>query len=179
MRLSEWRASAPSKEAGSSKVAALVDPVLSALGAEADPHCWIVWGEEPGVRHTILVPTAAGLVTCFVRVNVSGEGPRPSAKLVRWNRVELGELAIETSAGHRLLSFQIEGHVLQGADDGADRIAAFALEVFAMVDGRPRPQAPAARERRAASVSTTASATRKPPASRPPTARRGASGSGR
>jgi hypothetical protein len=144
MRLSQWRAAAPSKEAGNPKVAALVDPVITALGAESDPHGWIAWGEEPAVRHTVLVPTAAGLITCFVRVNVPGEGPRASAKLVRWNRVEIGELAIETSSGHRLLSFQLEGHVLQGADDAADRIAAFALEIFAAIDGRPRPEPPPA-----------------------------------
>ena len=142
MRLSEWRAAAPSKDARSVKVATLVNPVLRALGTDEDPHGWIAWGDEPGVRHTILVPTAAGLVTCFVRVNVLGEGPRASAKLVRWNRVEVGELAIETSAGHRLLSFQLEGHVLKGADEAADRIAAFALEVFAAIDGRPRPEPP-------------------------------------
>ena len=142
MRLSEWRASAPNKDAGSAKVAALVDPVITALGAEPDPHGWVVWGEEPGVRYSILIPTAPGLVTCFVRVNVPGEGPRASAKLVRWNRVEIGELAIETSTGHRLLSFQVEGYVLQGADDVADRIAAFALELFAAIDGLPRPEHP-------------------------------------
>jgi hypothetical protein len=140
MRLSEWRAAAPNKDAGSPKVAALVDPVITALGAEPDPHGWVVWGEEPGVRYSILLPIPAGLVSCFVRVNVPGEGPRASAKLVRWNRVEIGELAIETSAGHRLLSFQVEGYVLQGADDAADRIAAFALEMFAAIDGRPRPE---------------------------------------
>jgi hypothetical protein len=144
MRLSEWRASAPSKDAGSAKVARLVDPVLAALGAEGDPSGWVVWGEEPGVRYTILVPTAAGLVTCFVRVNVPGEGARASAKLVRWNRVEVGELAIETSTGHRLLSFQVEGHVLKGADAMADRVAAFALDLFAAIDSRPRVAPPAA-----------------------------------
>jgi hypothetical protein len=142
MRLSEWRAAAPNKDAGSPKVASLVDPVITALGAEPDPHGWLAWEEDPGVRYSILVPTAAGLINCFVRVNVPGEGPRASAKLVRWNRVEIGELAIETSAGHRLLSFQIEGHVLHGADDVADRIAAFALELFAAMDGRPRPEPP-------------------------------------
>ena len=143
MRLSEWRAAAPNKDASSPKVAALVDPVITALGAEPDPHGWVVWGEEPGVRYSILLPIDAGLVVCFVRVNVPGEGPRATAKLVRWNRVEIGELAVETSAGHRLLSFQVEGYVLQGADDVADRIAAFALELFAAIDGRPRPEPPA------------------------------------
>jgi hypothetical protein len=149
MRLSEWRAAAPSREAGSQKLAAQIDPVLVALGAEDDPHGWVVWGDEPAVRYTILLPTAAGLITCFVRVNIPGEGPRASAKLLRWNRVQLGELAIEMTAGHRLLSFQVEGHVLHGTDDEADRIAAFALEMFAAIDGRPRPEAPATGRRRA------------------------------
>ena len=148
MRLSEWRKAAPHKDAGSAKLAAIVDPVLTSLGAEPDPQAWVAWGEEPGTRHTVLVVTDAGLISCFVRTNVAGEGPRASAKLVRWSRVQTSELAIETSGSHRLLSFQVEGHVLQGADDVADQIAAFALEVFAAVDGRPRPeQAPAVRGR--------------------------------
>jgi hypothetical protein len=145
-----------SPDAGSAKLAALVDPVLAALGVEADPHVWVVWGDDPRVRHTILAPTDAGLVTCFVRVLVPAEAPRATAKLVRWNRAELGELAMETSAGHRLLSFQIEGHVLQGADDVADQIAAFALEVFAAVDGRPRPEPPPPARGRGAGRAVTA-----------------------
>jgi hypothetical protein len=149
MRLSEWRRTAPSREAGTARLAAVVDPVLAALGAEEDPLVWVAWGEEPGTRHTILVPTAGGLISCFVRVNVPGEGPRVSAKLVRWNRVQTSELAIETTGAHRLLSFQVEGHVLQGSDDVADRIAAFALEVIAAIDGRPRPEPRATGRRRA------------------------------
>src|SRR5262245_52210531 len=156
MRLSEWRKAAPHRDAGSAKLAALVDPILRSLGADDDPPCWIVWGEEPGTRHTILVPTAAGLISCFVRVNVAGEGPRVSTKLVRWSRVQTSELTIETSGPHRLLSFQIEGHVLGGADDVADRMAAFALEVFAAMDGRPRPE-PRPAGRRASSPAKRAS----------------------
>jgi hypothetical protein len=172
MRLSEWRAAAPSKEAASQKVAALIDPVLAALGADDDPHGWVVWGDEPAVRYTVLVPTAAGLITCFVRVNVPGEVARASAKVVRWNRVQIGELAFETSTGHRLLSFQVEGNVLQGADETADRIAAFALEVFAAIDGRPRPEPrPPVRARKVA--------TTKPAAARSTAARGRASGTSR
>jgi hypothetical protein len=158
MRLSEWRKAAPHKDAGSAKLAAIVDPVLSSLGAELDPHAWVAWGEEPGTRHTILVVTDAGLISCFVRTNVAGEGPRASAKLVRWSRVQTSELAIETSGSHRLLSFQIESHVLQGADDVADGIAGFALDVFAAIDGRPRPQPGPSPRRRAVPASRTARA---------------------
>jgi hypothetical protein len=139
MRLSEWRASAPAKEAVAAKVAAVVDPVLTTLGADPDPHCWIAWGEEPAGRFTIFVPTEPGLIACFVRVNVSGEGPRATTKLVRWGRVSIGELSVETQAGHRMLSFQLESQVLRGVDADADRAAAFALRVIAAIDGRPLP----------------------------------------
>jgi hypothetical protein len=139
MRLSEWRATAPSKEAVGPKVNAVVDPVVASFGVGADPDCWVAWGEEPAQRYTILVPAAAGLVTCYVRVSVPGEGPRAAAKLLRWNRVQLGELAMETQSGHRLLSFQVEQLVLRGADAEADRIAAFAMDLYAGIDGRPQP----------------------------------------
>jgi len=140
MRLSEWRKAAPVKDAVGPKVSAMVDPVIAALGAEPDPHGWIAWGEEPAVRYSLFVPTPAGLITCYVRVSVPGEGPRASAKLVRWNRVQTGELAVETQAGHRLLSFQLEQSILKGADAAADRVAAFALEMFDAIDGRVRPE---------------------------------------
>jgi hypothetical protein len=67
---------------------------------------------------------------------VPGEGPRASGKIVRWNRVQLGELAVEIQAGHRLVTFQIETQALNGADATADAIAAFAQALFAAVDGR-------------------------------------------
>ena len=83
----------------------------------------------------------------FVRVNVSGEGPRATAKLIRWSRVQLGELSLETQADHRLLTFQVEQHVLHGADDKADQIGRFALELMAAVDGRALPPAPTSKRR--------------------------------
>lgn len=139
MRLSAWRAAAPQKDAGSAKVASVVDPVLQAFGAGEDPHCWVIWGDEPGVRYSILVPTEPGLIHAFVRVNVPGEGPRATIKLVRWSRVAIGELAVDTQRGHRILSFQVEQQVLRGVDAEADRAAAFALRVIAAMDGRPLP----------------------------------------
>lgn len=159
MRLSEWRAASPSREAASPKVNALVDPILAALGADPDPGAWVVWGEEPATRYTILVPTPAGLVSCFVRVNVPGEGPRAAAKLTRWNRLQLGELAVETQGGHRLVTFQVEGNILRGVDEMADGVGRFAVEMFAAVDGRrppderprrhDRPRVPASKRSRA------------------------------
>jgi hypothetical protein len=152
MRLSEWRAAAPHKDAATAKVNAIVDPILTSLGAGADPHAWVVWGEEPSVRFAILVPTDPGLIVAFVRVLVPGEGPRASAKLVRWNRVAIGELAVEAQTGHRLLSFQVEGQVLRGVDAEADRAAAFALRVIAAMDGRPLPPVEETAARRGRSV---------------------------
>jgi hypothetical protein len=121
------------------KVLAIVEPVLAAMGAEPDPQCWVAWGDDPSIRYGILVPIHAGLVVCVVRVNVPGEGPRTTAKLVRWSRVQLGELAVETQAGHRIMTFQVEQYVLRGVDQQADVVGSFALALFAAVDGRPMP----------------------------------------
>jgi hypothetical protein len=139
MRLSEWRASAPARDAAGPKVAAVVEPVLRALGAEPDPHCWVAWGDEPATKFTVFVPTDPGLIACFVRVNVPGDGPRATTKLIRWGRVSIGELGVETQAGHRMLSFQLESQILRGVDAEADRAAEFALRVIAAIDGRPLP----------------------------------------
>jgi hypothetical protein len=148
MRLSEWRASAPNREALSGRVLEVVTPVVEALGAEEDPHCWVAWGDDPAVRYMIFVPTAAGLVQCSVRLALPGEGPRASGKVTRWHRVQLGELAVETVEGHRLVSFQVETQVLRGADAVADGIAAFGLALFAAIDGRPIPDLGAMKPRR-------------------------------
>ena len=40
------------------------------------------------------------------------------------------------ASGHRLVSFQIENVVLRGTDDEGDAVSAFALEVYAAMDGR-------------------------------------------
>jgi hypothetical protein len=150
MRLSDWRARAPGRDAASAGVRAVVDPVLAAMGADADPEAWVAWGEDPTSRYTILVPTAAGLISCFVRVNMPGESPRAAGKLVRWPRVSIGELGIESQAGHRLVTFQLDQSVIRGIDDEADLAAHFALVVFAAMDGRPAPSPPSGSAARAA-----------------------------
>ncbi len=140
MRLSEWRATAPSKDAVSTKVLAVLEPVLESLGTARDPECWVHWGDDPGVRWTLLAPTPAGLVECNVRVSVPGEGPRVAAKLVRWSRVQIGDLAVESQGGHRFVSLQVEGIVLRGVDAEADRITAFVRRLLDAVDGRGQPE---------------------------------------
>jgi hypothetical protein len=136
MRLSGWRANAPVRESVSPMVIRIVESALATLGAEADPECWIVWGDDPGLRYLMFVPVASGLIQVNVRVAVPGEGPRAAAKVIRWNRVQLGELAVEIQGGHRLVTFQAETQVLSGVDDAADAIASFAQALFAAVDGR-------------------------------------------
>jgi hypothetical protein len=139
MRWSAWRAKAPFKDSVVPKVLSIVDGALAGLGADADPECWVVWGDDPRMRYAILVPTLSGLVVVNVRVSVPGEGPRAGGKIVRWPRVQLGELAVEIQGGHRLVTFQVETHVLNGADAAGDAIAAFAQSIFAAADGRPAP----------------------------------------
>jgi len=137
MRWSGWRAKAPFKDSISPKVLAVVDAALAGLGADPDPECWVVWGDDPRSRYMLLVSTASGLVVVNVRVAVPGEGPRAGGKVVRWQRVQLGELAVEIQGGHRLVTFQVEAQVLNGADVAADAISDFAQSLFAAVDGRP------------------------------------------
>jgi hypothetical protein len=136
MRLSEFRAKAPFKDAAAPKVVAGIEQALVALGAELDPVCWVAWGDDPRVRYLVFAPTPAGLVQVNVRVAVPGEGPRASGKLIRWNRVQLGEIGVEIQGGHRLVTFQVETQVLTGADATADAIASFVQVLLAAVDGR-------------------------------------------
>src|SRR5688572_4526219 len=171
MRLSDWRQRAPHKDSMTPKVLAVIEPILASLGAAPDPSCWIVWGEDPGVRYVMLVPTDAGLLQVLVRVNVPGEGPRASAKVIRWGRLQVGELGLETVSSHHLLGFQVESHILRGSDDEGDAIASFALEVFARMDGRPfTPSAvrrPPSTKRGASSKAVARSAARKPAGASP------------
>lgn len=158
MRLTDWRRNAPHTASMSDTVMATVEPVLGALGVVDDTPTWVAWGDDPDARYMVLALTPAGLVTCNVRVNVPQEGPRASGKLIRWSRVQLGELSVEGQAGRAMLTFQLEGQLLRGVDDEARRVAAFAQDVFAAIDGRPMPSlaaapAPAApRSRKAATT---------------------------
>jgi len=136
VRLSEWRSRAAHADSVVDKVLAPAREALELLGAERDPECWIVWGDDPAVRWTILAPAVSGLVQVNVRVNVPGEGPRSAGKLIRWHRVQVGELSVEIQGGHRMLSFQVESQILHGTDVEADAVAAFVGSLFAAMDGR-------------------------------------------
>ena len=142
MRLSEWQAGASHPDSMADKVLAPARDAITLLGAERDPECWVVWGDDPQVRWTLLVPLVAGLLQVIVRVNVPGEGPRAAGKLIRWHRVQIGELSVEVQGGHRMLTFQVEQQLLHGADAEADAAAAFVETILAAMDGRlfvPRP----------------------------------------
>lgn len=136
MRLTDWQARAPHRDVVSDKVLAPARDALALLGAERDPDCWIVWGDDPAARWTILAPTPAGLVQVNVRVNVPGEGPRSAGKLLRWHRVQVGELSAEVQGGHRLLTFQVESMLLKGTDADADAAGTFIASLYAHMDGR-------------------------------------------
>ena len=171
MRLSEWRKRAPAKDSVAPKVQAIVEAALVTLGAGADPDCWVAWGDDPAVRYLILSPSPSGLVQLNVRVNVPGEGPRASGKVVRWQRAQVGELGVEMQGGHRLISFQVESQVLNGADASADAITQFAQALFAAADGRTSQVAPAGRAPRTASNASRAGASKASSGGAPKTAK--------
>lgn len=151
MRLSEWMAAPPHKDSVAPRILAVIEPMISMLGGEPDPVSWVLWGDDPGVRYMVFAVTDAGLAQVNVRVNVPGEGPRASGKLVRWNRIQIGDLAIEMQGGHRIISLPLEGQILRGTDGAADQVATFVLDVLAAIDGRPKvvsvsgPRAPKGR----------------------------------
>lgn len=155
MRLSEWRAKAPVRDALGPKVMAVVTPVLGVLDVEADPQVWVLWGDDPSSKFTIFAPIPAGLVLVSVR-STGATGARAAAKIVRWSRLQLGELSVETEGPHRMISFQLESNVLRGADDIADAVGRFALVIFAAVEGRPWPPFDVPGRRRAGSRAGTA-----------------------
>jgi hypothetical protein len=144
MRLSEWRKAAPTRDALSAKVLAVLKPVLTDMGTDADPECWVAWGDDPAFRYSILAPTLAGLVTVAVRISNPEEGPRATAKLIRWSKLSISELGIEAAGGHRLVAVQVESLVLKGMDEEAGMISEFVRGLIASVDNRAPQTIPVA-----------------------------------
>ncbi len=140
MRLSEWRKAAPTRDSMNNRVLAVLHPVLADLGADPDPECWVVWGDDPGFRYSVLVPTLPGVISVAIRLSGPEEGPRVTAKLIRWSKLSISELGVEASGGHRIVAVQVEGQVLKGMDEEADRICEFVRGLLAGIDGRS-PQA--------------------------------------
>jgi hypothetical protein len=170
MRLSQWRKAAPTAGAMDDRVLAVVGPVLSDLGAERDPECWVAWGEDADLRYSLLAPTLAGLITVAIRFANPEEGPRVIAKLIRWSKVSVSELGLDAGSGHRMVAVQVENMVLKGMDQEADRICDFVRILIAGVDDRL--QVPASTPLRGVMpVVAAPSATLPPRASRPTVAR--------
>ncbi len=136
MRLGDWRDAAPRKESMGPKVLGVIDAALAMFGAEADPECWTVWGDDPAIRYAILVPVPSGLIQLNVRVNVPGEGPRASGKLIRWHRVQSGELTVEIHGGHTMVNFNVENAVIHAQDAEAPDVSLFARIIYDAIDGR-------------------------------------------
>jgi hypothetical protein len=156
MRLSGWRSKAPGRGGLNQKALDTVGAILASLGAEMDPHCWVSWGDETGSRWTLMAPCPAGVATVNVRAGGTGEGSRASGRLIRWSKVQVGELAAESERGHRLVMFQLEGEPIRGTDDQADDVAAFAGLILAGLEGRPLPSLDPAPRRPAARAGSTA-----------------------
>lgn len=135
MRLSEWRQAAPNKDSLSNRVLAVLRHTLVDLGSEPDAECWVAWGDDPETRYSVMAATAAGLITAVVRP-ADPEGPRVTAKLVRWSKVSVSELGIEAAGGHRLVGVQVESQVLKGVDEEADRICEFVRGLIAGIENR-------------------------------------------
>jgi hypothetical protein len=136
MRLSDWRRTDRGQKLLTGKVAAALEPALAGLGALGDPEAYIVWGDDPQTRYTVMAAADAGLAMVHVRVNVPQEGPRAAGKLIRWHRVTVNDLTAEAHHDHRYVTIQIEQSILQGVDAEADAISDWATHVFARIDGR-------------------------------------------
>jgi hypothetical protein len=160
MRLSDWQATLRGQKLMTGKVAIAYESALALFGEGPDSDAFVAWGDDPDVHYSLLVIGAPGLIVVVVRVNVPLEGPRASAKVVRWGRVAIGELSVEVQRGHKQATAQIDNYILKGMDEEADRIGAFVGHLLMRIDGRsgpaPTPQARAAagQEKNTRSVST-------------------------
>jgi len=143
MRLSEWQQAAPTAEAMTDRVVSILVPALADLGAEPNPECWVAWGEYPDLKYSILAPTPAGLIYVAIRMTTPIEGPRVTAKLIRWPKVAIGELSLESTSSYRMVAVQVEGLVIKGMDEEADRICTFVRGLIAGTDGRQQQMTPA------------------------------------
>jgi hypothetical protein len=136
MRLSDWQATLRGQKLMTGKVALAFEPALALLGEGMESDGYVAWGDDPDVHYSILVVGEAGLIIVVVRVNVPQEGPRASAKVIRWGRVSIGELAVDVQRGRRQATAQIESYILKGVDEDADLIGAFIGAVLTRIDGR-------------------------------------------
>ena len=113
---------------------AAIDAVLQTMGGSPEMDCWTAWGDDSQYKWTLLMPTPPGMLVLAVRPG--GEDARIVGKLVRWSRIQVGEFSVDQQGGHRVIGITIEGVVLRGADEEADRIGAFLQDIYAAVDGR-------------------------------------------
>ena len=122
MRLSEWVGDRTAQGVGARpRSSRVVEPMLAMLGCDAGPGVLGRLGRRPRRRATRSSrATDAGLVQVNARVNgARAKGPRAGGKLIRWNRVQVGDLAVEMQGGHRILSYHARGS--DPARHGRDR----------------------------------------------------------
>jgi hypothetical protein len=138
MRFADWQATPEGSRYLSDRLVKLIESAAHTLGARDATPCYVAWGEQPEARFQVMLSTDGGLAIFSVRANVPQEGPRLSGRLVRWARVQVGELTFEAHSGHVQVSAQFEGQVLLGLDAAGERIAEWMTEVYRRVDGAAR-----------------------------------------
>jgi hypothetical protein len=136
MRLSEWRRNAPVRDAIDDRVMTVLKSLLADFGADPDPECYVVWGDHPDLRHSVLVPVAAGLVAIAVRTAEGTQEARATARLIRWPKLALGEFSLEATGERRVVAVQVESFVLKGADAEAGLIAEFVRGLVLQAENR-------------------------------------------
>ncbi|MGC8634130.1 MAG: hypothetical protein ACP5VP_05630 [Candidatus Limnocylindrales bacterium] len=138
MRFADWQATPEGSRYLTDRLVPLIESAARTLGAHDATPCYVAWGDQPEARFQVMLSTDGGLGIFNVRVSVPQEGPRLSGRLVRWARVQAGEVTFEAHSGHIQVSAQFEGQVLLGLDEAGERIAEWMTEVYRRVDGAAR-----------------------------------------
>jgi len=122
------------------KTLAVIRTLVVDMGAEADPECWVVWGEDSESRYSVLVPALAGVISVAVRLSGTDEGPRANGQADSLAQADdqRAQRRGRRRASHR--GRAVESYVLKARTIIADRICEFVRGLIATIDNR-NPQA--------------------------------------
>ena len=140
MQFSDWCETDEGRRRIPEPLVTLIGNAMRTLGVPLDAPAHVIWGDQPGQRFMVMLACDAGLAILGVRPSTPQEGPRVSGRLLRWSRVQVGELAIEAHHGHVQASAQMEGQVLQGLDAAGAQVAGWMAEVYRRVEGASRAE---------------------------------------